>query len=481
MKILNKALAYALAISIALGASFAAPITAYAINWTDLDLDIAILQHLERMGAIPPGSASQPAAPVQTPPAPPIPPSPPAAPPAEAPPVMPPSQVPPQTPPQAPPAPPAQYTPIPPSQVPPQTAVQLAAPPVAAPTVPPVAAGALTVAEASSRAIRNDADLAIRTGSELIHDENVRRAREAVHDARTDAQITTANVNLMNAELARSLNIRDAQIQRENVEFQITRYFNTILNLQADLELARDNLNMANRDLAIAELRLSLGMASDLDVQTAALAVTRVETNIEILQANIGRAFRDLNGFMGAGVTALDQHHTLVLELSFEPIEVRNINAQIQRFLDENTAIASLEGRAREHGYRAQHYITPHDPMTGIIITGQVTYDEFREQQAQYLRRAADARQSVSEAVVNQYNALLNMEINIRATELELAQLVRQLEVTESSFALGRATQIEVDRLRLQIAEMENSLQQAKNNHTITRIAFNNPRILMGA
>jgi len=464
MKLLNRALTFTLAASVAFGAVFVAPITTTAVNWGDLDLDIAIIQHLERTGQLP-------VAPTQ--------PTPPAAP-AEAAPVIPPSQVPPQTAPPAPPAPPATYVPIPPSQVPPQTAPAATTP--VPPAAPAVVAGALTVAEAANRAIRNDSAIANSEGNELALDEAVRRAREDVSNAVTNTQITNANVDLMNAELQRSLNIRDTRIQRENVEFNITRSFNAILSHQADLEISRANLDMANRELAIAELRLSLGMASDLDVQTAALAVTRAETNIEILQGNIDRAFRDLNSTMGAGATGLNQHHTLVLELAYEPVVVTNINSHIQRFMDESIDIVRAEGQAREAGYRADNFVTPHDYMTGIIVTGRAsgaTYDELRETQSQHLRRAADTRQAVRDGVVRQYNDLLNMEVNIRATELELAQLVRQLGVSESSLELGRTTQIEVDRLRLQIAEMENSLQQAKNNHSIQRIAFNNPRIIM--
>jgi len=468
MKILNKALAFTLATSIVVGASFAVPVTISATDWGDLDLDIAILQHLERTGQLP-----APAVPPQTPIAPP-------APPAEAPPVMPPAEVPPQTAPPAPPAPPASFTPIPPSEVPPQTAAQITPPVATPPVAPPVVAEGLTVEEAARRAIRNNANIANLEGSEVMHDENVRRAREDMFNASTDAQITQANIDLMNAELGRSLNIRDAQIQRENVEYQITSTFNIILNLQADLEIARTNLDMANRELAIAELRLSLGMASDLDVQTAALAITRVETNIENLQSSINRSFRDLNRHMGVSTQNLDQHYTLVLELTFEPIDVRNINAHVQRFVDESIEIARAEGRAREYGHRADYYITPHDPTTGIVATGRgtITYDEWRAQQSQQLRIAADTRQRVSQNVINLYNTLRNAEISIRATEIELAQLVRQLDISESSLELGRITQIEVDRLRIQIAEMENSLQQAKNNHTINRIAFNNPRII---
>jgi len=337
----------------------------------------------------------------------------------------------------------------------------------------------LSVEEAARRAIRNNTRVVTAQENELVTYEDIRRAREGTFDARTDIELTNANVTLMNAELAASLNIRDIQIQKENVEFRMTGYFNTVLNAQSDLELMRANLELAERDLVIAELRYSLGLASELDFEVAEIAVIRLENNILAQENAINRAFRNLNSLMGVSVNNLEQRHVLELELSFEPLPEINLTRHMQRFVNESIRVAEAEGEARAAAYRADYYITPHHPLTGEVTRGPGTrtYDEMRIFQSRAVRGVADARTAVSEGVIELYNGLRARELNIRTTEIELSRLVRQLGVQEAMLELGRTTPIEVDRLRLQIAEMENSLRQMRNAHAIDRISFENPNI----
>jgi len=340
----------------------------------------------------------------------------------------------------------------------------------------------LSVEEAARRAIRNNSTIMTRQENELVRTEDLRRAREAVFDARTEIELTNANVNLMNAELELSLNLRNIQIQKENVEFSMTRYFNAVLNAQNDLELLHKNLEMAKRDLVIAELRFSLGIASELDYETAEIAVLRIENNIAAQENAINRAFRDLNSFMGVNVNNLNQRHVLELELDFEPLPDINLTRHMQRFVSESIHVAEAEGLARQAAYRADYYITPHNPLTGEVLrgtgSGLRTYDEMRIFHSQAARGVADTRVAVSEGVIASYNNIRETELSIRTTEIELRRLVRQLGVQETMLELGRTTQVEVDRLRLQIAELKNSLQQLRNSHSIMRIAFDNPNIL---
>ena len=344
----------------------------------------------------------------------------------------------------------------------------------AAPSAPPV----LTVEEAARRAIRNDTRIVDAQERETVADESIRRALYAVRNAQTNAELTNANAALMSAELARSLNIRDIQARKENVEYQITRQFNAILNMQADLEHANRNLQMANRELEITRLKLSLGMVSDLEHETSQLAVSRIESNIELLESSIDSRFRTLNSFMGESAANLDRHYALQLELVYEPIQVANINRHVQQFIDNSLAVAQAQNAAQTAGYRVRHFAVPHHALTGQLATVYTTYEEYVVAHNQALRAVEDARQNVRDRVLASYNSLKDLELNIRTDELELARLVRQLEVTEAMLALGRSTPIEVDRQRLEIARRENALQQARNNHTIQRMAFNNPNIL---
>ncbi|MCL2565812.1 MAG: TolC family protein [Defluviitaleaceae bacterium] len=338
----------------------------------------------------------------------------------------------------------------------------------------------LTVEEAARRAIRYNSGIANAEDDESVADEVVRRSLEAVWDAPTSIARTNALVGLMNAELSRSLNLRDIRAQKENVEFQITRYFNTILNMEADLSLSLDNLEMARRDLLISRLKLSLGMVSELDYETSELAVTRIETNIERLESSIDSAFRDLNSFMGTTGINLDQRHELILVLEYNPLETVNLSGHAERFVSESLMVQRAQNAADLATYHVDNFVTPHDLRTGIIPQGFTTYEERVVDQNRALRNLADTRQRVRESVITSYSNLRDIELSIRAAEIELERLTRQLSVSETMLELGRITPIEVDRLRLEILSTENNLMQTMNNHTILSIAFNSPLILMG-
>jgi len=345
----------------------------------------------------------------------------------------------------------------------------------AASAIPP-----LTVEEAAMRAIRNNTSIANAEGDESVADEVVKRAQDAVFEAVTSATLTNAMIGLMNAELSRSLNIRDLVAQRQNVEFQITRYFNTILNMENDLALLFENLAMAKRELVIAELRLSLGLMSELDFEAAEFSVVRIETNIGLLESSIERAFRDLNSFMGVYGIDLDQRYELKLELSeFTPLPAVNLNHHAQRFVTESLRVQQAENAVQTARYRLDHYVTPHNELTGQIVPGQ-TREEVEVDLSRVTRALADTRQVVRENVLNMHSDLRTSELRIRADELELERLQRQLEVSETMLELGRTTPMEIDALRLNITSQENALAQAKNSHTILAFAFNNPNIIMG-
>mgnify|MGYP003623795114 CR=1 FL=1 len=81
-----------------------------------------------------------------------------------------------------------------------------------------------------------------------------------------------AEVKLMNRELSRSLNLKNIEAKKENVEYSIMKYFNTIINAEKTLEVFEEALNIHKKDLDILELKLKLGMVSQLEYDTSALA-----------------------------------------------------------------------------------------------------------------------------------------------------------------------------------------------------------------
>lgn len=336
----------------------------------------------------------------------------------------------------------------------------------------------LTVEEAARRAIRSHTGIANATGDEDVAHYVVRRANDAVFDATTTGQVTNALVGLRNAEMSRALNIRNIAVQRENVEFSVKRFFNTIINMQEDLTMLEASLDMSKRELQIAELRLTLGMVSELDVETAELNIIRLEMNIGFLERGIDRAFRDLNSFMGVYGVNLGQRYDLVLDLyEYTVLPEVNLTAHANRFVDGSVRVEQARIGAELARLSVEHYVINHNPVTGLVLPGPER-EEVENDHSRALRTLSDTRQDVREAVLNAYSEIRNAELQIRSQEIELAQLYRQLEVLETMLSLGRVTAVEVENLRLNISRAEISLRQAKNDHTMQVISFNNPNIM---
>jgi len=335
----------------------------------------------------------------------------------------------------------------------------------------------LTVEEAARRAVSNNSAIANAQDSESVADERISRAQEAVWDSVIDAQLTDASANLRSAELARSLNIRDIQARQQYVEFRITRDFNTILNMQADLALAQENLALAERELVIARLRLSLGVISERDYEAAEQDVTRIQSNIEVLNISIGNEFRSLNNSMGAGLNNLDTQYELELELAYEPLGRVNLNQHAQMFERESLAVQVAANNVEVAGYRVDYFATPFNPLTGQIVPAP-TLEEVIVSLNRESRGLTDARQGMQVGAVDMYNGLRELEIHVRALELELSHAERQLETLQTMYKIGRITQIEVDRVEFQISSLENNLRRLKNEHTLLVMIFNNPNLI---
>jgi len=334
----------------------------------------------------------------------------------------------------------------------------------------------LTVEEATQKAIRNNTSLKNAMDDETLSDDNIRKAIDAMHDARTDQTLTAANVSLMNAELGRALNLKDIESQKQNVAYQISKYFNTILNAQRDVALYDESLTIAKKELDIAKLKLDLGMISQLDYDTAALNYEQIES-ARLTKINaIDSSYRDLNKYMG--VSPLDKQYTLKLELEYKPVGNININSHAENFVKNSLTVQQIENTVKTATYTAENYVDPYNPATGEILDSTTTKEQLTVAQNKALRSLEDTKTSVYESVVSAYSSLKDSEINIKAAEIELEKAQKQLAATEKMLELGQVTQLDVDKLKYDINSKQLTVQKAKNAYALALEAFSNPNLL---
>ena len=337
----------------------------------------------------------------------------------------------------------------------------------------------LTIEQATKKAIDNSSAIKNALDSESLGDETLRKATDALYNTTSNMALVGAEIGLMNAEMSRALNLQDIDAQKQNVEYQITKYFNTIISAEKDVLLFDESLEIVKKDLAIAQLKLTLGMISQLDYNLAALDYDKVVNARQTKLSAIDSAYRDLNSYMGEN---LEQRFTLQLNLTYKEVGAISLNTYADQFVKDSLTIKQIENAAKLAEYSVDNYSTPYNPLTGVIIDNASvqSYEALVVSQNQALRALADTKKAVRDAVIATYSGLKDMEIGIKVNEIDLEKAKMQLPIMEKMLELGQVTKLEVAKLKYDINSKELALEKSKNTYTLTLTAFSNPNLLLG-
>ena len=133
----------------------------------------------------------------------------------------------------------------------------------------------LTIKDAAKKAIENDTNIKNAEESLELYDDKIKKATDTYLSATTTDAILNASINMMNLDLSRALSIKNIDSQKENVEYNIQKYFNTIINAEKSAELYEESLAIQKKKLDISKVKLELGKISQNDYDKEAAATNR--------------------------------------------------------------------------------------------------------------------------------------------------------------------------------------------------------------
>ena len=335
----------------------------------------------------------------------------------------------------------------------------------------------LTVSQAAKRAIANNNSIKNAVENTTLSDENLRKAYDNLYSAKTNDAILNAEVTIMNQEMRRSLDIENIEAQKENVEYNIMKYFNSITNAEKNLEIFEDLLKIDKKKLDIAKVKLELGKLSQADFETQQANYDKSLKSKQTYQASIDKAYRTLNNYMG---TKAETRYNLILELEYKLSGEINITTHTDKFLKESLSIKEAENSLKTAQYRVDNYSDPYDPQTGVISESYNAYEQLIISANQASRSLTDTKTSVKENIISAYDSLKDSESSIETKETDIKALYKEYDILKLKFQMGKATQLELDDKLYTIHYQEESLRQAKNSHALTMISFSSPNLLSG-
>jgi len=334
----------------------------------------------------------------------------------------------------------------------------------------------LTIKDAAKKAIENDTNIKNAEESLELYDDKMKKATDTYLSATTTDAILNASINMMNLDLSRALSIKNIDSQKENVEYNIQKYFNTIINAEKSAELYEESLAIQKKKLDISKVKLELGKISQNDYDKEAAAYEQSLMSKEAYLSTINKAYRDLNSYMGK---PLDTTYELVLELEYEVVPEVNLTAYTDTFVNKSLSVQQAKDSMTVAEYQLDNYTEPYNTVTGLVSESYGEYEQLLSSFNQASRSYSDTVEKVKKSVIDSYNSLREAEVTIKSKEMELEEAYKQLEILKTKLELGKITQIEYDEQAYDIKNKEENLRKEKNNYALSAIAFLSPNLLV--
>ena len=337
----------------------------------------------------------------------------------------------------------------------------------------------LTLEEATRRAINNSTAIRNFQDNITLSRENEQRIRDIFWETPvwSTSEFVRMQADLMRMDAGRAVNLSSITAQRETLGFIVANHFSNITMAQNELALFDKELALMAQDLEMLRVRQSLGMASQTQLSIAQNGHQQALNNRVNLVSSIDASFRELNRLMGASQGNV---YELVFELPFEPLQNVSINHYVRLHQNNDVQVEQASRQLSIARFELDNHGLRFDPLTGIVIPGGTTRTEREITVTQANRDLEQARESVENNVIDLYNNILNLQLAIQATSLQINILLQELEVLQVQYYVGHLTRIEIDRAVSEIYNLQETLRRQETNHSLMVMQLTNPNIALG-
>lgn len=258
---------------------------------------------------------------------------------------------------------------------------------------------------------------------------------------------------LYNWELAK----KNLEAEKDSVVRQVYEKYYAVLQAASGLEIARLGLEQAALALRLAEARLAVGAEAPLNVSSLRTQMATAQAGLTAAENKLAQAWEDLNILLGKPA---GWRPTLTDRPAFVPLEVADLEAEIDRIVEASPAVW-----AAEEGIELQRNTFG---MTN-------SYDIDRLNLAAARDNAAAVKEQLEQGLRNAYRTLKNLEATRAQLEASAADAREALRVRELQYEVGLAIQADVLAARLALAKAEDGLLTATVQHELGRMGFFKP------
>lgn len=269
-----------------------------------------------------------------------------------------------------------------------------------------------------------------------------------------DALVNKTFIRNGGARLATELG-RDAarwnlEMKENEVKYNVEKAYFDLLQTEEQLQIAKENLEITQKQYDHGKLRLDVGMISEQDLLGLDFNLSQAKSNLDT-----AAMYYELQKMSFRNTIGLELDKKITFTGLIESKEYKEIDLEesIEKALESNGSLKTVEGNV-EVAHLNLHAISGKYPDITYVYRAQAAEVAKAEKQLETVR--AGVEMQVRSAVLN----LTTAEKQIITYEKAVEQAAKTVKIAELSFELGQSTPTEVLQANLNLMNSKKNLSQ---------------------
>ncbi|WIV12243.1 TolC family protein [Proteiniborus sp. MB09-C3] len=264
-------------------------------------------------------------------------------------------------------------------------------------------------------------------------------------------------------KLSKQISIWNKEIKENEIKYNVEKAYFDLLQSEKDMEIAKEGLELANRQYEQSKKMYELGTISHQQLLSVELAVSQAQSGFDMATMGYELQKMSFNNTLGLSLVQkikltdkieYKKHDEIKLD---EAIETANENSAILKAAKEGYELSELTFKAVK-----AKYSTPN----------QYKYREQEIAVEQAAKSLDTVKNGVEMSVRSAYHSLITAEKQIKTYEKAVENAQKAYELTELSYNLGQNTSNDVTKARIDLMDAKKNLSKQVHAYNLALLDF---------
>jgi len=250
---------------------------------------------------------------------------------------------------------------------------------------------------------------------------------------------------------------KDYEVKVASVVAGVYQKYSAVVVAQKQVEAAKMNVALKERELAETEVKYKFGMESSISVVQKRSDLEIARSELAQAEERLNKAYADLAELLGIPPGS---RPSLVSRVDFVPLEVEDVDKEIERIIEASPQV-----------WKAKETVKLQRNTYGMVNSYDVDRINLR-----LAERAVDiTKQQLYLSLIQVYTNVKALEENLKALEESLASAQEALRVARLRYELGMVTQSWVMSVEASVASLAAQMENLKWQHAMAVKSFYEP------